>query len=236
MNKELEDLYLGKWDALVQYGENKGAASPLLMKVNDQYIEADIKIIIFGQETYGWNGDLGCKNVEFLMNDYDAYLHNIKSYPYHYPTRLKKKSSRSFWGRKNFLFFQEQIKFKDVKKIAFLWNNLAKIGNSANAKSKGLGKQSKSIEMLEEKYFQVIEEELGILKPDLIIFRTGNRKIPNSSSNKLTKANPATLVKLEKFPDIVVIKTYHPNAWTFSKVSQYQVLDIIDREFKTLIK
>ena len=236
VNERLENLYSDNWQQLIENGKEKEAANPLLIKVSNSYIEADLKVMIFGQETYGWNGTLGDKNtdIEFLMSDYDAYLHNDEKYEFHYKNRLKRKRSRSFWSRKNFLFFQEKLKYKGVK-TSFLWNNLAKIGNSASAKNNGLGKQSKAIKKLEESYFQVFEEELEILNPDLIIFRTGNRHIPNSTSAKLTKVNPATTVKLEKFPNILAIKSYHPNSRVFSKESKYKVLEVINSEFKELM-
>ena len=62
VNERLENLYSDKWQQLIENGKEKEAANPLLIKVSNSYIEADLKVMIFGQETYGWNGTLGDKN------------------------------------------------------------------------------------------------------------------------------------------------------------------------------
>ena len=68
INIQLKKLYENKWNNLLKNSKDINAASPLLVKVSDDYINADIKIMICGQETYGWNGTIGDKNIDFLLN------------------------------------------------------------------------------------------------------------------------------------------------------------------------
>ena len=243
INNKLKKLYNKKWEQLIENGKDLSAASPLLIKIDEKaYKKADIKVIIFGQETYKWNGEIGSKCIDFLMNDYKAVLHNDQKYfdknsnyanddysravgKHKKKGRIKRKNDRSFWNKNNFKFFKEKIKLEG-KNIEFLWNNLAKIGK-ANSK----GKQTEAIKELEKNYFQVFEQELKILKPDVIIFRTGHRYIPNSESKKITKNNPVSVVKLTNFPDIFAVKTYHPSKCP--KEFKYQVLELIEDYLKS---
>ena len=54
------------------------------------------------------------------------------------------------------------------KRIAYVWNNIVKIG-----KSQGSGFSGEEIYTVEKDCFSVIRKEVDILKPDLILFLTG---------------------------------------------------------------
>lgn len=225
MNIKLKTLYEKHWEALENASKGIGAAHPLLIKVRDEYEQSDIKIMICGQETDGWNGEFGNidskdKDIDFLMDDYEAYFYNDKDYKHHYKGRLKRKNKRSFWNRKNFKYFQENLKDFEDKKIAFIWNNLSKIGNSTNR-----GKATKEVQKLEEKHFKLFDEELKILCPDIIIFRTGKRAIPNSSLKPISKEKPVQIIELKVFSKIFAVKTYHPRSAL--KGLKKEVLEII---------
>jgi hypothetical protein len=168
MNNKLEELYKKYWDDFVREGEslnleNKSneklqLVNPLLIKVDENYINADIKVMIYGQETWGWH-ELGT-SIEDEMNHYLRFFITDKDW--------KKKKKSSFW--KAVIFFQEKLdKCYGDKKVSYIWNNISKIGRK---KGKGV---SSEIRKLERKYFPVILEEIKILKPDIVIFLTGNR-------------------------------------------------------------
>jgi uracil-DNA glycosylase len=72
---------------------------------------------------------------------------------------------------------------------------------------------TKEIENLEKEYFNFFEKELKILNPDIIIFTTGNRKIPIKHKKiKSIQEKPVSEVELENYPNIIAVRTYHPNA------------------------
>ena len=58
MNQELKALYSHKWNNLIANSKDTDATYPLLIKVNEEYQNADIKVMIVGQETDGWCGVL----------------------------------------------------------------------------------------------------------------------------------------------------------------------------------
>ncbi len=240
MNNQLKELYSRDWSELLQNAEGKKAASPLLIKVREEYQKSDIKVMICGQETYGWNGNIGSKDIDFLMNDYEAYLYEDQDYfntnkaytddDYSKGRRLKKKQSRVFWSKKNYKYFEKELTkyFKaEDKTIAFVWNNLSKIGNSGEYKN-GKGKATKSVCELERKYFNIFVQELKILKPNIIIFTTGSRDgyikhhfgsnteflpklyLENNLLAEKTK-NLIAEIKLPDFKEISCVRVGHPS-------------------------
>ncbi len=267
MNDELKDLYEKNWECLLDYvSKNKiKASNPLLIKVDKNYETASLKIMIAGQETNGWNGKLSRENertdIDFLMNDYYAYLNDDQNY---FNTndiygnysksgaRLKRKvskviykrkdkedkvfRSKQFWNNANFKYFKKTLSLIPIeykRHIAFMWNNLSKIG-----KYNGRGKPAKKIQKLENSCFSsIFEEELKILQPDIIIFRCGTRYIPNIfgyNSVKISKNNPVKEVSLTNFPSIFAIKAYHPRS--AKKEDKITIANMIRRQFPKIVQ
>lgn len=199
MNEKLKELYENKWDDLILNAKGTDATYPLLIKVDDKYQNADIKVMIIGQETDGWCGVLedNKKDITSVQDTYFNYLYENN-----------KKYSRPFWNRKNFRYFEEELtKIFSTKEVSFLWNNISKIGKNSS------GKPTQKIENLEKDYFNIFEKELEILKPNIVIFTTGSRKIPIEHKKiKPIKEEPVSQVELQKYPHIIAVRTYHPNA------------------------
>lgn len=226
MNTELEELYSSKWALLsenVQSEKVAPAAHPLLIKVTDDYEQAPKKVMIFGQETDGWHEE---------FNSFQAPVEKMMERYYRYFNKLspggKVRQKRAFWGDKNFSFFENNI--APGESVGFLWNNISKIGNFAARK----GKPHDSIRQLEIEYFDVIKDEINILKPDFIIFTTGKRDSyirrifgQNSTFSPLLYLQDGELAKetvnliakvqLESFPDIRAIRIEHPSRRTLDK-------------------
>jgi len=199
MNQKLTKLYQSEWDDLILNSKSTDATYPLLIKVGKEYQDADIRIIIVGQETDGWCGILE-ENKKSIIDAQNTY--------FNYFYKSKDKNRRPFWNRKNFKYFQEQLSEKlSPKKVAFIWNNISKIGKNSR------GKPTKIIENLEKNNFNVFEEELNILQPHIIIFTIGNRAIPlQHKKYKLYEDRYIFEVKLTNYPHIIAVSTYHPNA------------------------
>jgi len=199
MNEELKKLYSNKWNDLITNSKDTDATYPLLIKVNEEYQNADIKVMIVGQETDGWCG---------LLEEHKKNIDSVQKTYFNYLYKSKDKYKRPFWNRKNFKYFQEELtNIFSTKKVALIWNNVSKIGKNSR------GKPSAKIENLEKQYFDIFEEELKILKPNIIIFTTGNRRIPIEHHKiKNTKEEPVAQIEFKKYPDIVAVRTYHPNA------------------------
>jgi len=164
-NKELEGLYKkAKEDILDKVAEyNKSqkdeayhATSPLFLKSYEDYESAEIKVMVFGQETNGWyqQEEIGQEYVDFFISGY-CY----KPYRSH------------FWkGIEQFLNLLQEKNAN--KKIGHLWNNIVKMGYQ------GRGKNFPEMfydSIVKPHLNNLIPKEIEILKPDYIIFLTGPR-------------------------------------------------------------
>jgi len=241
MNEALEKLYSDKWELLKSKASKISgikSAHPLLIKVSKEYERADVKVMIVGQETDGWHGVFGgsgSKTIEYLMNDYEAFLGGDKEHSHpdkeFFKKRLKKKTRRPFFSKRNFSFFESKLKeyFSD-KSVECVWNNISKIGKEGSPKEKR-GKVTSNLRDLEERFFDVWLEEFRILKPCIIIFTTGSRdgfikhhfdkeneeckfipklcfddgKVLAASSNLLAE------VEIPGFEHICAVRVQHPN-------------------------
>ncbi len=175
INKKLEELYGKYWDELQKEGRalikksngnSKILTNPFLIKVDEkEFKNADLKVMIIGQETWKWS-DFG-KSIEEEMNGYDDFFLKKDFYEGH------RKSA--FW--KGFNYFKDELSkhYKD-RNLLFIWNNISKI-----AKNDGTTGVSPDIRNLERKYFpkegdqSIISKEIEIIKPDIVIFLTGGR-------------------------------------------------------------
>jgi len=248
INKELEKLYRPYWDkALERITEDKlELSNPLLIKIDEkEYETSNVKIMIFGQETFGWNGQFGSENmnVERLMDDYFAYLHYDEqddSY-FHglnddYRTskrRIKGKKKRAFW--KAFKYFEKEIKLQlhNIHKPYFIWNNIAKISKNDQ---KGMDDK---IRKFTKENFSTVLEEIKILKPDMVIFLTGPNRdgdikhyfkdvafdycgYPEKIKDKKTYKSPQKVIS--KYLPEKSIRLYHPSYFGgFNKVKQIAI-------------
>ncbi|EJB1797739.1 hypothetical protein MUE05_004497 [Vibrio parahaemolyticus] len=226
MNEELEKLYKSKWESLLEAASvlPSKAANPLLIKVDQSYIDSDIKVMIVGQETDSWHGQLnkGEATVESLMEGYFNYFNQISGHG-------KNRGKRAFWNRKNYRFFEEKLTdYFCGKSVSFIWNNISKIGND------GRGKPTPSIRKLEREYFNILAEEFSILRPDIVIFTTGSTRdsfIKHHFGNKVQFLPKLSLlngvlaedtlnllaeVKIPQYPDLKAIRIEHPNRRTLS--------------------
>lgn len=216
MNNALNKLYMKKWASLIENSKGSNAACPLLIQVDENYQDADIRVMVVGQETDGWLGSLenNKKTITEIQGAYFDYLY-----------KCKKKIRRPFWNRKNFRYYKEKIaKRYPYKRVSFIWNNVNKIGKN------GRGKPTKKILKLENQYFNVFEEEMNILRPDIVIFVTGDRHIPiyHKTMEPVSKS-PVAEVYLTDYPNVLAVRTYHPNAMIKGgkKHLKEKVLDLI---------
>ena len=228
INKKLVKLYDKCFNNALKNKKDIKVSSPLLLKINEaKYNSSDLKVMIIGQETFGWHGEFGSENINELMDGYYEYLTN----------NLRGRNKRAFW--KAFHYFEKELNSHfDNKKLYYIWNNLSKVGKY---KDKGM---TSSIRNFERNYFSVILEEIKILKPDIVIFFTGpnrdndikynfhnvffdNMGNPDKIKDKKTYTTAHKVISTD-LPEKTV-RLYHPNYFGgFSKV-KYIALDILKR-------
>lgn len=210
LNNRLIHLYEKYWDGMVSSLKGNNLGNPLLIHIKDEeeYENSDIKIMFFGQETNSWEGELGSKNINELVDTYSEFIES--GYGGH------------FWNavRDYVLTIKELNPNKSVK---YLWNNILKIG-----KENGKGAPKQNLVDKQKEVFPVIKEEIEILKPDIIIFFTGpyydhyiKKEWNDLSIKKVDDYHERQLAVLNhKLLPSNTCRTYHPN-YLYRKGKQF---------------
>lgn len=184
---QLEELYDSKWSELFEHleGEHVKLQSPFLLGLNKYddkdsideswYTDADLKIMIFGQEPNKWEWPKTemVRPADF-MEQYQAFYNEFYR-EYDLGTGFMNQKSRFL--RDGFNGLSSEIseylnKNMSNKRATFLWNNISKLAAVGNDGTSGVAVNSLMHE-IERKYFHVIPDEINILKPDILIFLTG---------------------------------------------------------------
>ena len=190
LNDRLVNLYgsklVGLYTDLEPLFEREGGikpALPLLLWLHDceAYEKADVKVMIFGRETNNWNDGRrphlpnGTYNFDLRTNDdiiaeimgpegicdtYDAYCNYPEGGETNFTKRMKalvERLRRAMPG----------------KKVEFVWNNIHKIGRGASGPGHCTGQPTAEIRDIVRNRFNVVPDEIDILRPDVVIFLTG---------------------------------------------------------------
>lgn len=187
--------------------------SPLLLKIADEnnFINADIRLMVFGQETNSWYEGVNGYDIDDLMNEYNRFFgdgSNIK-----WRGQFKNGLNK----------FNKLLKDRNqTKNIRYIWNNIVKIG-----KSSGKGFPPEYIYRVEREHFSVIQDEIQIINPNYILFLTGPNydKIifDNFGELNFEPIAPYTIKQMAKFQigNITAIRTYHPNFLFRNNINEY---------------
>jgi len=169
MNDKLKELYARRWSVIRKKllsfnsenlsNEKHRATNPLLIRTNKDYEKAKLKIMFFGQETNTWGRVFGMSNVFDNKSKMKNILDGYESF---YLNQGSKKYGRAFWN------FVERLKnTKTNQKAEYLWNNVFKIGKCE------IGTPPDDIINDTFEHFNVIQKEIEILKPDVLLFFSG---------------------------------------------------------------
>lgn len=231
LNKELEKLYLSKTDGIFKmYKELNGSgyddfSYPLLLHVwEEEYSKAPVKLMIIGQETNGWGAKLE------TSDDVISSMQNYKDF------NLGRNYNSTFWqwARK----INQMMGNPDTN--CFVWNNILKFGKDSDK-----GCPVWQVTEHENKYFNVISDEIAILKPDVCIFLTGpsydnyiRLKFPdvefdNFGGYKLI--NEVAQLKSKNLP-VHSYRTYHPGYGGRYPDWYKEVFDIISQAVRKDLK
>ena len=228
MNKTLEKLYKENWnkfskkliEILEDETKEQKPTNPLLIYVNEEkYENADIKIMIFGQETNDWEGDFQ-NNFNLSLETYDDFYNSNDCFGY----------GGQFWNGYNRFLTLLSEKYPN-KSIASIWNNVIKVGNSGRNKNY----PPEYIYNIEKENFNGVKDEIKILNPDIIIFLSGpnydtelKNSLKNISFQQLSeKYNERKLAKLNYDNRPNLYRTYHPNYLWRNDINSY-FKEIID--------
>ncbi|WP_372740803.1 uracil-DNA glycosylase family protein [Neptunomonas sp.] len=137
-----------------------GPTNLFCLKDSDDYIESDVKVMIFGQETNDWECEFPHPGgVPHLLNVYDDFFNQGRCFSY----------SGQFWN--GFSKIQDRIRREfsaESKSVGFIWNNLIKIGRSGK-----VGAPSEAVLEWQKTTRDLTRKELKHYQPDIVIFLSG---------------------------------------------------------------
>ena len=199
----------------LQLSEKEKSTDPLFICVSEDYLNADIRLMIFGQETNGWGNEFITNNnidemLDLLINgdgDNPYYL----GYKGFFSEKACYKLKTPFWKLVSEFIFDLQTANQE-KKIDYIWNNVIKMGKSE------IGFPNDWYNDIIKPYFNnLIIKEIDILKPDFIVFFSGYKydKYLNDIFGILPKKSIIGFREKElceiEIPNIKkAFRTYHP--------------------------
>lgn len=269
LNDKLVNLYgsrlSGLYNAVEPLFKDKDAikpALPLLIEINDEnaWEKADLRIMIFGRETNNWNADEndrpGCPfgTYNFNLSTSEDILDEIRGkhidgqpeifglgdiyHTYCYEDNGVGKTV--FTKRMNELIGQIKDRFSNTK-IETVWNNVSKIGCGGKSFGKCCRKPTAQIHEIEREHFNVVAEEVKILKPDIIIFLTGFgadneiKEIFNLTENNFQPVKEGVFLDRIEIPEVkYAARTIHPARKSNEELKNH--FDALVEDISTVIK
>jgi hypothetical protein len=168
-------------------------ALPLVIELNDDesYENADLRVMVFGRETNNWNdtderSQYPYGTYNFNLSTSDDVLHEIRGKHiegepeifglgdiYHAYCYEENGVRKSIFTRRQRELMQRLSQRLGNRKVEAVWNNVSKIGCGGKAFGNSCGKPTAQIHDIERQFFNVVANEVQILKPDVVIFLTG---------------------------------------------------------------
>jgi len=147
--EELIQAYRNALPSIEQISaQNDGVSGPLLMKVPEAYRCAGVRLLIVGQQTYGWPSVT--VGLDELLRTYVAFDLGSEYY------------SSPFWQASHQVF---RAVNPDGPDRAFLWSNLVRVDQYGKRPSAEIEDVVSGLGLL--------NREFQILKPDAAVFFTG---------------------------------------------------------------
>lgn len=196
LNQSLEFLYMmhkSELSSLMRVSE--GVSCPHFINVPDGYPACSIRLLIVGQQTNGW-GDLKVfkdphmvKSLMQLYIDFNLGQHYIASPFWQASVELQRLLNAGYPER------------------AFVWSNLVKIDQNGKRPNREIEEKLCSLNL--------VQSELSIIGPDVVVFFTGpkyDERLKSTFSGISIIPISKMFAKLchPKLPNYA-FRTYHPN-------------------------
>jgi len=225
MNEELISIYQRELKILENAGfESHDFDGPLLMNCwEEDYLNSKYKMLFLGRESNGWFGKLNFDIYDCIKRYKDFELCNEGDYT-------------TFW---QYIYETKNILMpKTVGQKNFLWSNVSKFSNPDGT----------AIDFEDFKTFcdnfNVLQSEIEIAKPDVIIFFSGNswdEKIQYQINDKISfervsdniPANELSRLVSDAFP-YHTYRLAHPRTLQFQKKWNYMELIIENIRLKPI--
>ena len=189
LDDKLTNLYRSKYANLLsrlskitQSGTAIDAALPLLLWLDDEHKNVSDKlyrIMIFGRETNNWNSpdiptyDFKISSSDDIANQVNAIQDIYNAYCY-FDDSPKSRFTKN--GPKLFEKTFRNILQKE-ENACFIWNNICKIGRGNAGTGRACGIAPYKIHEAEMELFNVVPDEIDIIRPNILVFLTGSKGV-----------------------------------------------------------
>ena len=227
INEQLFNLYASHMQGINAMYDNldakgiKDYAGPLLPYCwEEQYLKSQYRLVIFGQETNEW--------YDSVINSEEVIREYIKEYE---DFRLGAEYNSPFWQYAH--WFNKELNGYDEHN--FVWLNINKFG-----RGKGKGRPEQEVLDNEVRFYNLLSEELSVLKPDVCLFLTGpdydkdiTRKLPDVTKEEFGGFGERKVARLcSKHLPRHSYRTYHPGYGNRISETYQRFLDAIMLECK----
>ena len=207
--EQLHEFYWSKWSEIVDgLRSRQGLSAPLLLKPHGEYFSAKRKLMVVGQETNRWYVEDEPRSAS--MTTLHLLLDN-----YHDHVIKRIKGSQPFWKASRIIADCLNPDLKDQPSLA--WSNIVKTDRlkKVNEKISGVRPSLEDEEWISQ--FNMLQEEIRILKPEVIVFFIGpcycDRLEKTFPGVNYTRPSTASLWSPVSHPDLPIHSylTYHPS-------------------------
>lgn len=216
----------------------KRLSAPLLIYPTKRWVEADKKVLVIGQETFGWGANSTRRGVFNSFLDFQAYedsidalLRNYEQFNFAFGTKYY---GSPFWSA--YRQIRRAVDDGDVDgiKTSVLWTNLFKVDFEEGSVLKAGTRQRY---LIQSAFRGRLTTEIRILKPDALVFFTGpnyNFELESEFEGLSLKrfnehdVSRSALLKHSSFGNALAIRTYHPRYLRTNR--QWSVVDKIARQ------
>ena len=222
INEQLFHLYASRIQGInalyadLDAKDIKDYVGPLLPYCwEEQYLKSKHRLVVFGQETKGWYSD--------YMNSEEEIRKNIQMYK---DFSLGAEYNSPFWQYAH--WFNKELNEFDEQN--FVWLNINKFGSDS-----GVGRPEQEVLDDEVRFYNLLADELSILKPDVCLFFTGPnydqdilRKLPDVKFHEFGGFGLREVARLSsKHLPLHSYRTYHPGYGNRISDSYQRMLDAI---------
>jgi hypothetical protein len=215
IKEKLTNLYLGKWENLKEelkkhIGYEEFQCPHLLSTTDefeDEWNQADIRLMIFGIKTNGWRGE---EDMFSISNNRKAINNLMKLYEDFYFREGNWDYGQPFWNY--FYSIHELLKFRLNKKISVIWNNVYKLEDAPAE--------------IESQHFNVTLDEVSIFCPNVIIQMGFQNNVHNIFLSKLSDSRQSS-ISIDDYADwdkdkaLYSINTYDLEEKQYSEIKKY---------------
>jgi hypothetical protein len=222
MNKQLRDLYGNELNRLkkVEITNDDIDGTHLMYVWEEEYKNSKYKILFVGRETNGWMG--------YLNLDLDDCINHYKDF-----NLCKKGKYTTIW---RYMYEVKNILMPEsIGKSNFLWSNVSKFCKAESGKALDMY----DFKLLHDN-FKVLEEEIKITQPDVVIFFTGklwDEKIQYVLSEEITFEKMHSEVSVDDLARVhgsnLPLKTYrvgHPQSMQLKK--QWHIMEKVIEDIR----